>query len=186
MSEPVNSVTMKVLQPLWNQSSPRTNNGLACSYSEIGPKERALNLRSQLLLESDANFRSWFEYRVYECHNRRPTNVLYKPFCYVPNNMLYVERALTVFAFTSIISVCQINCTKPSKVRGQHIICIQSYTQQNYQTTWDILRVTRCTVYIIRQSSELTTHVYKEFIKKRKEPTGVALATWLGGALRTE
>ena len=25
MSEPVNSVTMKVLQPLWNESSPRTN-----------------------------------------------------------------------------------------------------------------------------------------------------------------
>ena len=24
MSEPVNSVTMKVLQPLWNESSPRT------------------------------------------------------------------------------------------------------------------------------------------------------------------
>ena len=47
MSEPVNSVTMKVLQPLWNESSPRTNNCLAYSnysYTEIGPKERALNL----------------------------------------------------------------------------------------------------------------------------------------------
>ena len=46
MSEPVNSVTMKVLQPLWNESSPRTNNCLAYSdnsYSGIGPKERALN-----------------------------------------------------------------------------------------------------------------------------------------------
>ena len=28
MSEPVNSVTMKVLQPLWNESSPRTNNNI--------------------------------------------------------------------------------------------------------------------------------------------------------------
>ena len=26
MSEPLNSVAMKVLQPLWNESSPRTNN----------------------------------------------------------------------------------------------------------------------------------------------------------------
>ena len=45
MSEPVNSVTVKVLQPLWNESSPRTNNCLAYSnysYSRIGPKERAL------------------------------------------------------------------------------------------------------------------------------------------------
>ena len=46
MSEPVNSVTMKVLQPLWNQSSPRTNNCLAYSnyaYSGIGPKKHALS-----------------------------------------------------------------------------------------------------------------------------------------------
>ena len=45
MSEPVNSVTMKVLQPLWNQSSPRTNNCLAYSnysYSGIGLKECTL------------------------------------------------------------------------------------------------------------------------------------------------
>ena len=44
MSEPVNSITMKVLQPLWNQSSPRTNNCLAYSnysYSGIGPPKRA-------------------------------------------------------------------------------------------------------------------------------------------------
>ena len=50
MSEPVNSVTMKVLQPLWNESSPRTNNYCLAysnySYSWIGPKERALNLKS--------------------------------------------------------------------------------------------------------------------------------------------
>ena len=47
MSEPVNSVTMKVLQPLWNQSSLRMNNCLAYSnysYFGIGPKERALRL----------------------------------------------------------------------------------------------------------------------------------------------
>ena len=55
MSELVNSVTMKVLQPLWNQSSPRTNNCLAYSsysYSGIGPKERALKLftRSRCLI----------------------------------------------------------------------------------------------------------------------------------------
>ena len=46
MSKPVNSVTMKVLQPLWNQSSPKTNICLAYfnySYSEIDPKERALS-----------------------------------------------------------------------------------------------------------------------------------------------
>ena len=45
MSEPVNSVTMKILQPLWYESSPRTNNCLAYSdnsYSGIGPQERAL------------------------------------------------------------------------------------------------------------------------------------------------
>ena len=39
------SVTMKVLQPLWNQSSPKTNNCLAYSnysYYGIGPKERTL------------------------------------------------------------------------------------------------------------------------------------------------
>ena len=44
MSEPVNSVTMKVLKPLWNESSLRTNNYLAYSnysYSRIGPKESA-------------------------------------------------------------------------------------------------------------------------------------------------
>ena len=46
MSEPVISVIMKVLQPLWNQSSPRTNNCLAYSnysYSGIGPKECTLS-----------------------------------------------------------------------------------------------------------------------------------------------
>ena len=39
--------TIKGLQSLWNQSSPRMNNCLAYSnysYSGIGPKERALNL----------------------------------------------------------------------------------------------------------------------------------------------
>ena len=49
MSEPVNSVIMKVLQPLWNESSPRTNNCCLAysnySYSRIGPKERALNIQ---------------------------------------------------------------------------------------------------------------------------------------------
>ena len=50
MSEPVNSVTMKVLQPLWNESSPRTNNCLAYSsysYPGIGSKERALKVVAQ-------------------------------------------------------------------------------------------------------------------------------------------
>ena len=49
MSEPVNSFTMKVLQPLWNESSLRTNNCLAYSnysYSRIGPKERTLRVHS--------------------------------------------------------------------------------------------------------------------------------------------
>ena len=45
MSEPVNSVTMKVLQPLWNESSPRTNKCLAYSNSSgIGPPKCALNV----------------------------------------------------------------------------------------------------------------------------------------------
>ena len=37
---------MKVLQPLWNESGPGTNNCLAYSnysYSGIGPKERTLS-----------------------------------------------------------------------------------------------------------------------------------------------
>ena len=41
---------MKVLHPLWNQSSPRTNNCLAYSnysYSGIGPKECTLNCQAQ-------------------------------------------------------------------------------------------------------------------------------------------
>ena len=42
MSEPVNSVTMNVLQPLWNESSLRMNNCLA--YSGIGPIECALKM----------------------------------------------------------------------------------------------------------------------------------------------
>ena len=55
MSEPVNSVAMKVLQPLWNQSSPRMNNCLAYSnysYSGIGPKIRALD---QILLAREVS-----------------------------------------------------------------------------------------------------------------------------------
>ena len=52
MSEPVNSVTMKVLQPLWNESSPRTNKYCLAyfnySYSRIGPKERALRADSKV------------------------------------------------------------------------------------------------------------------------------------------
>ena len=56
MSEPVNSVRTSSLleeeeeeeeKPLWNQSSPRTNNYLAYSnysYSGIGPKEHAPSL----------------------------------------------------------------------------------------------------------------------------------------------
>ena len=58
MSEPVNSVTMKVLQPLWNQSSPRTNNCLAYSnysYSGIGPKECTLNRIRSFLNEGIIN-----------------------------------------------------------------------------------------------------------------------------------
>ena len=54
ISEPVNSVTMKVLQQLWNQSSPRTNNCLAYSnysYSGIGPPENVPQ-RSALLFLS--------------------------------------------------------------------------------------------------------------------------------------
>ena len=46
-SESVDSVTMKVLQPLWNQSSLRTNNCLAYSnysYTRIGPKECTFNM----------------------------------------------------------------------------------------------------------------------------------------------
>ena len=44
-SEPVNSVTMKVLQPLWNESSPRTNNCLTYSYSGIAPSPLKQNIK---------------------------------------------------------------------------------------------------------------------------------------------
>ena len=64
MSEPVSSVTMKVLQPLWNESSPRMNNCLAYSnysYSGIGPKECALNLPWNGPVQGPGNiaFRLW-------------------------------------------------------------------------------------------------------------------------------
>ena len=67
MSKPVNSVPMKVLQPLWNQSSPRTNDCLAYSnysYSGIGPKECTLNKPHQekeMLLLSSKVWRHHFE-----------------------------------------------------------------------------------------------------------------------------
>ena len=52
-----NSVTRKVLQPLWNESSPRTKNCLAYSYysySRIGPKERAMSvINSKVILRED-------------------------------------------------------------------------------------------------------------------------------------
>ena len=51
MSEPVNSVTMKVLQPLWNQSSPRTNNCLAYSdYLYPGIEVKKKNSKKKLAL----------------------------------------------------------------------------------------------------------------------------------------
>ena len=63
MSEPVNSVTMKVLQPLWNESSLRTNNCLAYSnysYSGIDPKERTPSERSTKRRSRSENMRKAF------------------------------------------------------------------------------------------------------------------------------
>ena len=57
MSEPVNSVTIKVLHPLWNQSSPRTNNCLAYSnYSYSG-------IRIAGMIRIILPFRAWVDYR---------------------------------------------------------------------------------------------------------------------------
>ena len=54
MSEPVNSVTMKVLEPLWNESSPRMNNNCLAysnySYSGIGPRESTLKTNGPVFL----------------------------------------------------------------------------------------------------------------------------------------
>ena len=53
---------MKVLQPLWNQSSPRTNNCLAYSshfYSGLGPNERALRLNVECFFDTTKQSMTW-------------------------------------------------------------------------------------------------------------------------------